>query len=547
MPEITLITKKNGRPTPYGDSVLSFAMKGGDVTINVIQNFSGSLKLGKPYGIINDGTSDPLGLTFDETNRKVYVKKGLFMAYGRLCEIPEDGLVIDFSSITPSSTNKVYYVIYAIIDVNDAVVNSATIAISDPGSAFVNIDALQDQDDLYLREYGLFRMPIGQFSYSPTQLGGHYFDDYQKIPTTYDDGTVQVTDSIEQTGLIGSKSPTEIFEMESTSRGNVLTEKFLKADNTDAEASYETNEPWTCPNCHNRVSSGKQCTSCGNMKPGYSIAEVAEAFGEVGDSHEFSETLDGLITYRRMKVFDLDNSFGTSGMSFEKEFECDWDKLISLKFLFDSVVLCARCVYEHKEIVAFGASGWFGGSNEWETEFYSDTMEEAHSSDPGYSSKPKIKVKQGGQYGLIADISAVLPPFGKNDFSDRSVTKIVYQLWGHLETFDHHHCELHISKAVYRSDHERYLPENISGYHNLIDLIGIPTVSFQSGDTVFATIIVEKVTGEKKVKISMTGEGASGWLYYPYTNYFEYRSLQVDKASGSLNVEFQYEGAPFGD
>ena len=48
MPEITLITKKNGRPTPYGDSALSFAMKGGDVTINVIQNFSGSLKLGKP-------------------------------------------------------------------------------------------------------------------------------------------------------------------------------------------------------------------------------------------------------------------------------------------------------------------------------------------------------------------------------------------------------------------------------------------------------------------------------------------------------------------
>ena len=69
MPEINLITTKNGRPTPYGDSALSFAMKGGDVTINVIQNFSGSLKLGKPYGIINDGTSDPLGLTFDETNR----------------------------------------------------------------------------------------------------------------------------------------------------------------------------------------------------------------------------------------------------------------------------------------------------------------------------------------------------------------------------------------------------------------------------------------------------------------------------------------------
>ena len=84
MPQIRLITTKGSRVTPYDDSVIAFAMKGGDGHIGEFSVFKTSLERGKPYGIVEADYDDPLGLEFDQVNRLVYIKPGLFMAYGRL-------------------------------------------------------------------------------------------------------------------------------------------------------------------------------------------------------------------------------------------------------------------------------------------------------------------------------------------------------------------------------------------------------------------------------------------------------------------------------
>lgn len=504
MSKVTLITTKESKPTPYRDSVLSFAMKGGDKTSATVLNFQGSLPLGKPYGIIKTTYQNPLSLTFNESTRKVYINPGVFMAYGRLCEIAEQGLVMDFASITPASTDRVFYVVYVVIDVNDAVVNSAQIKLTEPTSQPVNIDALQDQDDLYMREYGVFMMPIAQFSYSPISSGGQYFSDYSLIPEVFDEETVQIADDLldneDVNGTIGEALIKNIFEF---SQGN-MTNKFSNASNVDAEENYEALE-------------GSYSTP--EEVPGYSISEVASSFGEVGDSRQISSDLAGILTYRRIKITSIGKDFATASYSFEKEIDFDWDHVCAIKLFFNGLMLEARTIYEQKEILSFGASAWFGGSGD----------------------------------GVITNFDALKEPFGLTGIEDRSANELVFVLYGVLRRpiGESHKSDLHFEQAYWDEEAQRYRANGMVSYQELIDLIGIPIAAFDIGSTCYLIMKITKTGNGKRAKIKMEGVGDSGWLYRwgggLDFSYCDYQPLRVDKASGSMWIELQYEGAAFND
>lgn len=541
MSQIVLNTTLGARIHPYNDSIIAYMAKGGDESSGAIQNYLSSLKLGKPYGILKTSYVDPLGLEFDEASKSIYLKPGLFMAFGRLCEVPERGLVKSLASEAFTTTDKVYYTVYALIDVNDSTKNDAQIMITSASAYPENFDSLQDQDDLFVRKYGAFRMPIGQFSYKVTNSEGSRFADYKKIPTEYEIGTRQIAKRIDASGQIGGSSISQIFEIDENGRN---TASFNNASNEEStelfDSEYENN--------------GMQRYSAYESIPGYSIADEASNFGTLSDNAEIGSDLAGVLTYKRFKLLDLTKDFGTEAMDQEVEVDCDWDHLVAIKFFFDGFKIFARCSFEDKAVASFGGSGWFGGGSEYEKTYYTDVdgLEEVPQEEGDDSKdRPRVKVRLGGSYGLLANYDKMKTPFGVTDFADRSVEEYRYQIYGNLNTFGDHTCRIGIGKSSWSENYERYIPEGIDSYHYPIDLIGIHVADFNHGGTVYGEILVSKNGNGKKAKIKLKGEGDSGWIYQWLGllsfHWNDYRPLAVDYISGSMWIEFLYEGDVFGD
>lgn len=514
MSQVTLITTKGGKPTPYRDSVLSFAMKGGDKNSATIMNFQGSLPLGKPYGIIQTTYSNPLSLSFNESTRKVFINPGVFMAYGRLCEIEEQGEVMDFSSITPASTDRVFYVVYVVIDVNDAVVNSISIRLTEPTAQPVNIDALQDQDDLYLREYGVFMMPIAQFSYSPIQSGGHYFADYQRIPEVFDEDTIQIAGDVLEEGTIGGYSVQQMLEH--NDNGRVLP-KFKKASNVDAEADYESQE--------RRLISDKKYPGIGDNIPGYSIAEIGNAFGEVGNSIELPSDMSGMVTYKRFKLLDLTNSFAENGFSFEKILPCDCAHLMRIRIMLRNAFIKAKGKYVKYEL--FGIENWFGSRNG----LYADT--------------DTLSQLIGGDVMCEEYISyPVRHSYSEFTYLTTTMCRLSDGKWGSSLCGRFYHRETNSKNFLLFWGEFQDEAHQREGYRGFIDANYVSQVY-----TNYMDLIVEDV-GNDMVKITMTGLPSTGRLSHEgegswYT--CEFLPLEVEEASGSILIEFTYFGNAFGD
>ncbi len=185
---IRLITKKTGRVFARVHCIMFYMSKGDNID-------------GKPYGIIPTGEDDPLGLTFDNTNRTVSIKPGQLYCYGRQCIVTETTQVVDMTEWTYSA--KCLGTVYLRIDLTDIVDQTCSLKLASGTVAYVDFDENQNHSNLYKRSNGIYDVPIARFVFDPVGPDGIYFSKYEKVIPILDEQAREATKKISNIGVTG--------------------------------------------------------------------------------------------------------------------------------------------------------------------------------------------------------------------------------------------------------------------------------------------------------------------------------------------------------
>lgn len=188
---IRLITKKTGRVFARVHCIMFYMGKGDNIS-------------GKPYGIIPTTDDDPLGLTFDNTNRTISIKPGQLYCYGRQCIVTETTQVLDMTDWALSA--KCLGTIYLRIDLVDTVDQDCRVGMVSGTVAYVDFDENMNHSNLYKRSNGTYDVPIARFVYDPDGPDDIYFSKYEKVIPELDEQARAYAKKVNNIGVTGANA-----------------------------------------------------------------------------------------------------------------------------------------------------------------------------------------------------------------------------------------------------------------------------------------------------------------------------------------------------
>lgn len=209
---LSLIGKANGTITAYHDAVVYHFVKGNSYLDR------NSNKIG---GIFKD-VNNEFDYEVNQAQKKITIKSGMAMIYGRQFELPEDeSISIDFSFLT----GKQYIIIYFELDTRNVTDEKVTLKYAYAGG---NYPILNGETNLCENKIGVARLILLQLIY--TAGGVEPFSSISKEAYVYEPGVAERARSMDSSGSINGKDITDLINAQYFYN----TRHSQRADRTDA-------------------------------------------------------------------------------------------------------------------------------------------------------------------------------------------------------------------------------------------------------------------------------------------------------------------------